>query len=140
MQKTKPITMYAKKWPRQLFNCRDGRRLVVKQIDMLSEPGVYVLYKDDEPYYVGKAKMLRRRLRVHANRPTDRYYDFWSSFSFFVVNDPTIRSQLEGALIAAMPTANGARPKFKKAKLPPYLSRLLHEIDNPPIPVKSKAA
>jgi hypothetical protein len=27
-----------------------------KQLDVLKEPGVYVLYRDDEPYYVGKAK------------------------------------------------------------------------------------
>jgi len=54
---------------------------------VLSQPGIYILYKDDEPHYIGKTDRLRRRLYEHATRPDDRYYYFWTHFSAFVVND-----------------------------------------------------
>lgn len=140
MGSKKPITRYAKMWPRTLFNCRDGKRSLVKDLDVLSQPGVYVLYRDDVPYYVGKATRLRTRLGRHANHPGGRYYNFWNFFSVFVVEDPRIRSDLEGALIAAMPTANGAKPKMSKAQLPATVRAVLHKIDQQPIQLKMRAA
>ena len=87
---------------------------MVKKLDILSKPGVYVLYRDDTPYYVGKAKRLRSRLWSHAIQPTSRYYNFWNYFSVFAVDDAKTQGRLEGILIAAMPPAKGAKPTMKK--------------------------
>jgi hypothetical protein len=139
MKKRKAVTSYARMWPRELFNCKRGKRSVVKEIEMLSQPGVYVLYRDDEPYYVGKAARLRSRLWLHANRPTSRYYNLWNHFSAFVVQDADIRNQLEGVLIAAMPTANGAKPRIKKSKLPLDVQKQLHSRLYQPLQLKIAA-
>jgi len=120
-------TSYARMWPREVFDCKRGKQLLVRQLDILSKPGVYVLYRNDVPYYVGKAKRLRSRLRSHALQPTSKYYNFWNHFSVFVVEDPTLQSQLEGILIAAMPTANGAKPRIRKAQLPLDVRKFLHK-------------
>jgi|ERR1700678_139526 hypothetical protein len=126
MRKGKPVASYARMWPRELFACKSGKKLFVKQIDILSKPGVYVLYRDDTPYYVGQALRLRSRLWSHANQPGSRYYNFWNYFSVFAVEDGTLRNQVESFLIAAMPTANGAKPRIRKAQLPPEIRRKLH--------------
>ena len=136
----RPITTYARMWPREVFNCKVGKRLVVKDLKLLAEPGVYILYRDDVPYYVGKATKLRSRLWTHANKPGGRYYNFWNFFSVFVVKDPTVRSQIEGILIAAMPTANGARPRIPRANLPTSLRRQLHDLSQQQLQLKTRAA
>jgi len=139
MKKGKPVASYAKMWPRELFDCRNGKRLLVKELPILSQPGVYVLYRDDVPYYVGKAKRLRSRLWSHANQPGSKYYNFWNYFSVFAVEDVTIRGQIEGYLIAAMPTANGAEPRIRKAPLPAYIRKYLHRRLHEPLQLKPKA-
>jgi hypothetical protein len=138
MKKTKPVASYARTWPRQLFDCKDGKRLLVKDkdLDILSKPGVYVLYREDVPYYVGQAKRLRSRLWAHANQPTGRYYHFWNYFSVFAVEDSQIRNLLESVLIAAMPTANGAKPRIKKAQLPPHVRKYLHKLLHQPLQLR----
>jgi hypothetical protein len=135
MNRKIPIEEFVNMWPRELFDCKDGKELLVRRNNLLKKPGVYVLYRNDVPYYVGKAKNLRGRLRSHANQPTAKHYKFWNYFSAFVVKDAATQSQLEGILIAAMPTANGAKPRIKKAKLPANVRRLLHERMHPPIPL-----
>jgi hypothetical protein len=126
MKKNKPVALYARMWPRELFDGKNGNQVLVKGLKILSMPGVYVLYHDRIPYYVGKAAVLRKRLWPHANRPGSKYYNFWNFFSVFVVEDPTLRGQLEGFLIAAMPTANGARPRIQRAQLPLDVRKFLH--------------
>jgi hypothetical protein len=127
MKKEDPITRYAKMWPRVLFDCKSGKHPVVRKLDILSQPGVYILYRDDQPYYVGKANKLLARLWPHANQSTGRYYKFWTHFSAFEVRDATLRGQLEGVLIAAMRTANGAKPRIKEEKLPPDVRRMVYK-------------
>jgi hypothetical protein len=139
MKKRKPVASYARMWPRELFDCKHGKRLVVKELEILSQPGVYVLYRDDVPYYVGQATRLRSRLWSHANQPAGRYYNFWNYFSAFAVASVTVRSQLEGVLIAAMPTANGAKPKIKKAQLPLDVRKYLHKRLHQPLQFKMMA-
>ena len=126
MLKRKPITSYAKMWPREIFNLKRSKEWLVDELDILSEPGVYVLYRNDIPYYVGKATLLRNRLWPHANRYGSKHYLFWNYFSVFVVRDPKERGRLESYLIAAMPTANGAKPKIKRASLPLDVRKHLH--------------
>jgi hypothetical protein len=49
----KIITGYAKMWPRAVFDVRSGKHKAgVKEL--LLSPGVYILYRDDMPYYIGK--------------------------------------------------------------------------------------
>lgn len=127
-------TLFIRKWPRAVFDLVDkevgrGSALVAKSLEVLSSPGVYVLYHDDQPYYVGKADRLRKRLYQHANSPNNRGYDRWNSFSAFVVNDdPNLMSYLEAVLIAAMPTQNSAKPKLQRVSMRSSVARIVKEL------------
>ncbi len=124
--KKRRTASYAKMWPRVLFNCKNGKAWLVDELKILAQPGVYVLYRDEIPYYVGKAIVLKDRLWQHANRYGGKHYLFWNYFSVFVIRNPAARGRLESFLIAAMPTANGAKPRIKKAQLPLYVKKYMH--------------
>jgi len=49
-------------------------------------------------------------------------------FSAFAVPDKRGRDELEGILIAAMPTVNSAKPKLIKMKFPPEVDKLVKKI------------
>ncbi len=116
-------------WPREIFDIRDGRKLVFRREPDLLKPGVYVLYRDDHPYYIGKTSgELFQRVWNHANQPRDKFYHFWNFFSVFVVENKKLRDEVEGILIAAMPTANSANPKIPKMPLPAEVARTLRRI------------
>jgi hypothetical protein len=127
----KPIvTAYAGMWPRAIFNVyeKKGGKLRIKDyLHALNQPGVYILYRDDVPYYVGGATKLATRLHDHANKSTDRYFNFWNFFSVFVVPDRRHVAEVEGILIASMPTANRAVPRIKRLELPKTFVRILKE-------------
>ena len=127
-KKTKNIALsYARMWPRELFDIVDEGKLAVKVCEDLQKPGVYVLYREEQPYYIGKASVsLFRRLHAHANQTTDRYFNLWNYFSAFVVDKKHI-DEVEGILIASMPTANSAAPKIDIIPIPPSLSRILRK-------------
>ena len=73
-------------WPRAVFDIKERGRLAREVREALSAPGVYVLYREDHPYYVGKtSSRLFNRIWAHANRPHDRYYNFWNYFAVFAV-------------------------------------------------------
>jgi len=133
MPRSKTVAKYAKMWPREVFDFKNGNQLLVKELEILSKPGVYILYKDNIPYYVGQAAVLRKRLTPHANRFGSKYYNFWNYFSVFVEENESARKKLEGILIAAMPTANGAQPRIKKAKLPLHVRKYLQELTRKPL-------
>jgi GIY-YIG catalytic domain-containing protein len=136
------LGQYARMWPREVFYRRipkdkqrgaekkNGRqpRLLFRTIDLLTKPGVYILYRDDVPYYVGQAKKLRGRLWKHACVPDSRYYNFWNFFSAFVVQDSRQRNEVERILIAAMPTANSAQPRIPRESLPAAVTKMIREI------------
>lgn len=149
------LSQYARMWPREVFyrlaptettnktkgatKAKKGKktpRLLFRHIELLAKPGVYVLYRDGVPYYVGQAKKLRSRLWQHACAPDTRYYNFWNFFSAFVVENEGDRNDIESILIAAMPTANSAKPKIKRESLPVGVRRMVREIGwnraNPP--------
>lgn len=125
------VSKHLRMWPREIF---DRINVFGKGKDKepltneLRQPGVYILYRDDEPYYVGKAKNMRVRVRTHATDPASHLYHFWNFFSAFVIKNERLMSQLEGVLIAAMPTANGASPKLPKEAMPKTVRDLLREI------------
>ena len=128
------VSAYARMWPRAVFynkalSPESGRKTnLARQLDFLQRPGVYVLYRDDTPYYVGKAQKLRRRLHLWATKPSSPHFHHWNFFSAFAIDDPAKRDELEGILIAALPTANnGAKPRLKKAPLPKVVKDLLLE-------------
>jgi hypothetical protein len=117
-------------WPRDVFNCRvagpSGRSVsVAKTLEILSKPGVYILYRDDVPYYIGQAARLRTRIFYHARRPGSKYDLFWNYFSVFIVEDRSQRSEVEALLIAAFPTANGARPKLERHPYPEQVRKVM---------------
>ena|ERR1019366_4591541 len=132
---------FARMWPREVFYRRlpkakpvagskkspPGRsRWLYKTFDQLAQSGVYVLYRDDVPYYVGQATMLRSRLAAHARVPQSRYFHHWNYFSAFFVDKKDLDS-IEAILIAAMPTANGRKP-LKKDAFPRELTEMVNEI------------
>ncbi len=122
---------YARMWPRKVFNIRNGGQLPAEVKKALSEPGVYVLYRDDHPYYVGKTGgSLFDRIWHHAIQSHGRYYNLWNFFSVFVVPGKKQRNEVEGILIAAMPTtANSANPKFRHLRLPGSVRDTLRKLD-----------
>jgi len=106
------VTAYARMWPREVFDGMKGREVLARPVPFLQQPGVYVLYRDEHPYYIGKTnRILFKRIRSHAANAHDRYYNFWNYFPAFAVPDPVKRNELEAILIASMPTVNSAQPK-----------------------------
>jgi hypothetical protein len=121
------VSGYAQMWPREIFDMRDikDRRKMIGW-ENLDKPGVYVLYRNDQPYYIGMTKAsLFHRVWQHANQPKDKWYKFWNFFSAFVVPDIKHIGQIEGILIAAMPTANSANPKVKRIDIPSAVTSVL---------------
>jgi predicted GIY-YIG superfamily endonuclease len=134
---------FLRMWPRDLFKQKVEQkakgRLRIRAVKELEWPGVYVLYRGDELYYVGKAEKLFSRLHDHANKVTDEYYAHWDYFSAFALpskngnkknkqNKQKMR-ELEAILIAAMPRAtNRSKPRLKRVRIPRLL--LTPEIPN----------
>jgi hypothetical protein len=129
----KLVKKYARMWPREVFDyvtSEPGKRLeyLAKDLPILRQPGVYVLYRDDIPYYIGKAgNWLWHRLHQHARKPGGRYNNFWNYFSVFVIDDPVQRDAVESILIAAFPTANSAKPKIDREPLPEQAIQMWRE-------------
>lgn len=126
------ISSYARMWPREVLDRYSSRecktKMLAKHLDILNTPGIYILYRNGTPYYIGRADKLRTRLLRHAWDIHSRHYNLWNFFSFFVVDDYGQRDEIEGILIAAMPTANGARPKLPGEKMPKDIAVMLREL------------
>ncbi len=119
-------SQFLRMWPRALFHMKDGKPILEKNLD---EPGVYVLYRDDVPYYIGKTgTTLLKRLRNHALKPNARRYNFWNYFSAFHIKDSSHRDEVEAILISSMPTANSSQPKFVKARLDRGAAKLINKM------------
>ena len=125
MKKPTVVKAAAQMWPRLVFDF-DGKATVK---DCLKEAGVYVLFRDDEPYYVGKTEnKLYTRIKSHATKTRGRYYHFWNYFSAYIVPNGKHRDEIEGVLIASMPTANSASPKIKRIPLPRNVTQIMRKI------------
>jgi len=95
----------------------------------LDKPGVYILYREDQPYYIGKTgNPLIERLSNHALKPNARRYNFWNYFSAFEIHEASHRDEVEAILISAMPTANSSRPKFLRKTLDRRAAKLLNNV------------
>jgi hypothetical protein len=126
----KIVSGYAQMWSRQIFDIKESRETIIGLNEgVLAEPGVYVLYRDDQPHYIGMTtRSLFDRIWQHANFPKDRYCNFWNFFSAFVVRDIKHIGQIEGILIAAIPTANYANPNIKRINIPPTVNAVLKKL------------
>ena len=117
---------YARSWPREMFDLK-AKFARGEAEDFLRKPGVYVLYSDGRPHYIGQAISMFKRLNDHA-KPQSKNYNFWNTFSAFAVGDRKGRDELEAILIAAMPTANSSKPKLNKLKMPADVVALMRKI------------
>ncbi len=116
-------------WPREVFDgTAAGGEMVARGLEILKKPGVYVLYRDDIPYYIGQANRLLARLWQHAWNPNSRHFNFWNFFSAFVIENQKHMDDIEAILIAAMPTANSAKPRMEKEKIPPDVVTMMRAI------------
>ena len=93
-------------------------------LPILRKGGVYILYREDSPYYIGQATKFITRLRTHST-PGGRYDLFWDYFSLFVIEDKDERNKIEAILITAFPTANGATPRIKRDPYDKDVKRLV---------------
>lgn len=114
--------------PRAFFHMREGKKILESN---LNKAGVYILYRDEVPYYIGKTKKpLVKRLRSHALRPNSRRYNFWNYFSAFEIEDESHMNEVEAILISAMPTANSSKPKFDRKKHDKDAMKLLNRVQS----------
>jgi hypothetical protein len=112
-----------------MFEDDKKRKLLINRLKLLREPGVYVLYRDGQPYYVGKTtQSLFSRIHSHTNKSTDTYYHFWNFFSAFAVPTKSNINEVERILITALPTANAANPRIKQIALPGEAVKRLRNI------------
>jgi hypothetical protein len=114
-----------KMWPRKLLSMKEGGNLVIrKYVSQLERPAIYILYRDSQPIYIGRANRLISRLHSHANKATSKHYMGWDHFSAFVLIEgakkpATELALLEAILIASYPGArNSAVPRFKLIRIP----------------------
>jgi hypothetical protein len=119
------ISEIAQLWPRDIFYLRDGKKYIEDITELLrNKAGVYILYRDDLPYYIGKSNNLFRRLAVYARNPNSKYYNFWNFFTVFVVSNQKYLDDVEGILIKAMPLAdNSSKPRMNRMKIPLKVAR-----------------
>jgi hypothetical protein len=130
MAEVRIINDFISMWPREVWDVMaDGKgTLYLKTFRPLRQAGIYVLYRDETPYYIGRANMLYKRLHDHANKSTDRYFNFWNFFSAFVVSNNKYLPDIERILIAAMPTANSSMPKMNRIKMPDFVGDRIRQI------------
>jgi hypothetical protein len=76
--------------------------------------GIYVLYKDSVPHYVGKAGNLSWRIRHHQR---DRLKEKWDTFSLYVVRGERYVKDVESLLLRIVkPKGALVSGRFRGAK------------------------
>ena len=88
----KLVRSFAEKLPGTVFDVfwKEFKGLIRDQ------SGIYVLYKDGVPYYVGQASNLPWRIKHHLE---DRHEGKWDAFSFYVVRRTGYLKHLESLLL-----------------------------------------
>jgi len=128
--KTLLVSEFIRMWPREIFHTKlEGQKgPIVNSIPELRKPGVYVLYRDDVPFYVGKTQnKLRSRLKTHANSLTSSKSYFWNYFSAYIVENPSHIDEVEAILISAMPSVitNSSKPKLPRVPMTEPIKKLM---------------
>jgi hypothetical protein len=74
--------------------------------------GIYVLYKNDNIYYIGLAKSLHGRIKDHLK---DRHQNRWNKFSLYVVKRTTFLRDIESLMVRLVkPKGNQLVGQFRK--------------------------
>jgi hypothetical protein len=116
------VSKFIRMLPRAIFDTReieDQKGSIASKIKELEGPGVYILYRNDVPFYVGKTEgKLFDRLWKHANGVSSTRSYFWNYFSAFIAKNRRNIAEVEAILISAMPSVitNSARPKLQKVR------------------------
>jgi hypothetical protein len=128
------VSKFIRMLPRAIFDTPEieGQKgSVASKIEELKGPGVYILYRDDVPFYVGKTEgKLFNRLWQHANGVSTTRSYFWNYFSAFIVKNPRSIAEVEAILISAMPSVitNAARPRLEKMRKGKSIIKLLRKM------------
>lgn len=130
------IRMYGEFWNPDIVNWEKTRRLMGKKhsksretINVYDQRGVYVLYKEFQAVYVGKAYRESIGSRLQQHRQSPRKGPRWDQFSWFGIGELTtgqnvnsaadpeaLIATLEALLIATIdPRLNLRKEKFKSA-------------------------
>jgi hypothetical protein len=130
--KTVLVSSFIRMWPRAIFDSPafDGSKdSIAKSITELDHSGVYILYRDDVPFYVGKAKKLRSRLWQHANGVVSLKSYFWNYFSAFLVEESHM-GEVEAILISAMPSviSNSSTPTLRRVPTGKPIRQLMRKL------------
>ena len=93
---------------------------------VVSQHGVYALYKDARLYYVGLAVDLRRRVKQHLK---DKHRGQWNRFSLYLVRRVSHIKEIESLLLRiAHPTGNKQGGRLRKAiNLQKQLRKLMEQ-------------
>jgi hypothetical protein len=91
----KLVSEYGLAWPRNRENLAKIRKVIGKKT------GVYVLTHGAMPMYIGKGQ-IARRVRRHA-RPGASKSKYWDYFSWFVIANSGLESELEIILLRSLP-------------------------------------
>ena len=93
---------------------------------VVSQHGVYALYKDTRLYYVGLAGDLRRRVKQHLK---DKHRGQWNRFSLYLVRKVGHIKEIESLLLRiAHPTGNKQGGRLRKAtNLQKQLRKLMEQ-------------
>jgi hypothetical protein len=128
------VQKFIRMWPRAIFHTpeiQDKRGTIASSVRELDASGVYILYRDDVPFYVGKTDgSLRSRLWRHANGVVSLQSYFWNYFSAYIVKDSNHIAEVEAILISAMPSVimNGAKPRLTRVPTNKSIRKLMREL------------
>ena len=128
------VSKFIRMWPRAIFDTPeiDGQKgSIASKIPELRKPGVYILYRDDVPFYVGRTEgELFRRLWQHANGVVSSRSYFWNYFSAFIVKNPSNIAEVEAILISAMPSVitNSSKPKLQRVPTGKSIKKLKRKL------------
>lgn len=134
------VKEFCRLWPREVFYMKKGNKYHVSLKEQLNKSGVYILYREDKPHYIGKGmgqKGVFARIKSHATKPDNKRFNFWTHFSAYIVDKKYVDA-VESILINAIPlAANDVKPRHEKIKIPKDIKAAI--LDLKKIPVNDKS-
>ncbi len=123
-KKNNIIASVAQLWPREIFYIKNGKKYSDDVKELFSKKsGIYILYRDDKPYYIGQTENLFKRLKNHAININAKHYNFWNRFTAFEVRSEFL-NDIEAILIKSIPLAdNDKNPKIDRIKIPKIIAK-----------------
>jgi predicted GIY-YIG superfamily endonuclease len=117
------VKNYARMWPREVFDYQtlngNKKKALAGNLEFLDKPGVYVLYREDVPYYIGKAKKLRHRIRYHSSRAYQSFVKRSSKPRYFQIRI------FRNARSRRFATKSASSPSERIAASPPWTNAFL---------------